>query len=361
MKLHEQIELEALFCFNRFRFVRTIDIAAHCFSERAFNPAQQAAWRAINNLLERKYVLKYLSEHKQTFYAMTDAGARHLRLYDLDAIGSARRAAALTNPTHTLWINFVVLTCFSRGLQAFSERDIMRELSAGKGDVTNHQNRGLLEVTPVPMKAMSSVNHNESEKISEVTTDKVSLLPDAIATEDDGITWFEIDASMRGSARIARLVGLVRKVGEVIPSLAKIHQIPKEESRLKRVSVHTTNPAYLRRIRTRLMEVVKTTKDEVLTESAQNFRVLFIGNDTFEVHRAGDTPTGQADFCVGHIILQMLPTNLTNYKHVKGTEPESLGWFQGNHLPYRRPACFGTWVPCSPIFPLKLTEKSSSR
>jgi hypothetical protein len=250
----------------------------------------------------------------------------------------------LTNPTHTLWINFVALSCEARGIQAFTEGEMMSKLSRGKGSVTKYQSRGVFRVSPEPIRTK-----NEDEKKSR--SKPVSLLPDAIATEDDGITWIEVDTSARGSARMARLLGLLKATGRTLKDIAGAHSIPIEQAALKRISIHFSELAYLHYVRARLMDLVSTTKDTVLTESSNNFRLNHIGDDIFEVYRAGDIPTGQADFCMGHVILQMLPTGLPAFKSDKPDKSRYVHWFETNHLPYRRPASLEAWR--TPVSTLK--------
>ena len=335
MSTEERTAIETLRCFERFRIVRTLDVATNCFADRPYTAAQKAARRSVKLLLKRGAIRKFLSEHHQTFYAMTSTGAAYLRSTGLQAMSSVGRASALTNPTHTLWINFVALSFEARGIQAFTEGEIMRALSAGKGSITKHQNRGVLEVTPSPKRG--------SDADLKLRSKKVTLLPDAIATEDDGLTWIEVDTSERGSSRMARLVGLLHKMGRVLSTIASAHSIPLEQAGLKRISIHFSDTGYLKRMRAKLMDVVDATKDNVLTESANNIRLVHIGDDIFEVYLAGDTPTGQADFCMGHVVLQILPIGLPAFKSNMPNRSLYRQWFEGNHLPYRRPSDLGPW------------------
>ncbi|MEV4780129.1 hypothetical protein [Burkholderia sp. LMU1-1-1.1] len=331
----ERTAIETLRCFERFRIIRTLDVATNCFAERPYTAAQKAARRSLTLLLRRGAIKKFLSEHHQTFYAMTSIGAACLRSTGLQATSSIGRASALTNPTHTLWINFVTLSFEARGIQAFTESEIMRMLSAGKGSVTKYQSRGVLEVTPSPKRG--------SDADLKLRSKKVTLLPDAIATEDDGLTWIEVDTSERGSSRMARLVGLLHKMGKVLSTIASAHCIPLEQAGLKRISIHFSDSGYLKRMHAKLMDLVDVTKDNVLTESANNIRLVRVEDDIFEVYRAGDTPTGQADFCMGHVVLQMLPIGLPAFKSNMPDRSHHRQWFEGNHLPYRRPSDLGPW------------------
>ena len=117
MGIAERIAIETLRCFERFRIVRTLDIATNCFADRPYTAAQKAARRAVKLLLKRGAIRKFLSEHHQTFYALASTGAAYLRSTGLQATSSLGRATTLTNPTHTLWINFVTLSFEARGVR----------------------------------------------------------------------------------------------------------------------------------------------------------------------------------------------------------------------------------------------------
>lgn len=345
--LQEQITFEVLRCLARFRIVRAVDIAVACFAERPYPAARQAARRALRGLMKRRCVLSYKTERHQTIYAMTEAGARVLGSHGIEAKASIRSAANMVNPNHSLWLNFVALCCEARGLEALTESELMRTLNQHAKGITDVSKRGLLSVTT---ERKTQASPSQSPKKT-----RVSLLADVIALEEDGITWFEIDASKRGAARMARLLALVRKVGQPLTELAKAIGLPKELSYLKRVSLHASNASYFQLLRNKLFAEVRATAHNILTESDNNCRTVYVGDDTFEVWRAQDSLAGQEDVCVGHVILHMLPTGLPNYQGSDVDKSKPAGWFEDNYLPYRRLKCAERWREPASQFPLKLT------
>ncbi|MYM30635.1 hypothetical protein GTP58_20080 [Duganella sp. CY15W] len=362
--LQQQIAVEVLRCLARFRIIRAVDIAVYCFAERPYTAARQAARRALNGLLKRGCILSYRTERHQTIYAMTEAGKRFLEEYGFEGTASIRRAANMVNPNHTLWLDFITLACEARGLSAFTESEIIRALNPDVTNFNKMKKRGIVEVTPQPSANSSTASRR-----------KIKLLPDAVALEDDGITWFEIDASRRGPARAARLMGLIRKIGAPVSELATAYSLPLEQSSLLRLSIHATNPSYFRLLRNRLMKEVRETKSIILTESDNNFRVVQVKNTKeefdsgdcdeclpasnsdsyiFEIWRARDCATGLEDACVGQVILQLLPTWLPNYKGSDEEKSNPAGWFEQNYLPYHRPTSLGKWPMPVSQFPLNL-------
>lgn len=365
--LKEQYAVEVLRCLARFRIVRAVDIAVYCFAERAYGHARQAARLALSNLVKERCVLRYVTEGRQTIYAMTERGKRLLESYGFEGTSSIRRAANMVNPRHTLWLNFIALVCEARGLQAFTESEILRAINDGVLKVKDMKRRGVLLVTAEYKNADGTVDRQRGFK-------KTALLPDVIALEEDGITWFEIDASRRGPDRMARLMGLIKKVGSPVPILANAYSLSDEQTLLRGISFQVTDPYHFARIRNKLVREVHDTERNILTESANNLRLVLVpnviddetGNNTdadpqqelenytFEVWRARDSDWGQEDVCVGHVLLQLLPIGLPNYKGDDKEKSYPAGWFEQNYLPYRRSASMGEWsVPVSQ-FPLKL-------
>jgi hypothetical protein len=309
-------------------------------------------------------------DRKQTIHAMTERGKRLLESYGFTGTASIRRAANMVNPKHMMWLNFITLACEARGLQAFTESEIMRSINQGVAQVKDMKIRGVLKVVVEP-------TTDENEMVIGGARTTVSLLPDAVALEEDGITWFEIDSSRRGPARIARLVALLQKIGKPLYTLETAYSLPLEQSALKRISIHTTAPGYFVRLKNRLMREVRLTERNILTESDNNLRVELLpittdrsavpGADTvnideaaeletytFTVWRARDTAQGQEDACMGHVILQRLPTGLPNYKGNDEVKSNPPGWFEQNFLPYRRPVLMPPWPAPQSQFPLNL-------
>ena len=194
--LQEAIWLRSLTLADRFRVIRTIDIAAHCFAERPFKAALSAAQRAVRGLVKARLLARYRTSRFMTIYGMTERGAAWLEERDVDAAASVRRVTDMTNPEHRLWAQFLTLCSEARGLEAMSEQELMQVLSArlGSGDSAA---QGLLQVTAKSTGKRRLLN----------------LRPDTVAIESDGVTWFEVDRSARGSDRAASLKSLVLSVG----------------------------------------------------------------------------------------------------------------------------------------------------
>lgn len=342
--LKQKIEFRALVCLNRFRYVRAIDIAIDCFAERPYTAARHAARLAIRGLVKGGYALKYRTKRHHTIYALTAAGARRLREASngsVDARSSIRSAANLTNPEHLLWANFTVLACEARGIHALTESEIMRELNVDTKKI--HQAaQGLLTV-----KARRKVVKSDDDKPT-----KVHLRPDALAFEDDGLTWFEIDATKRSETRRARLLALTRALGSDIPVLRTAARSRGSNPTLARVVVLTLEPAMLERLRSLLRQEVNESKRLILTEGSGQKRLTEVEPNTYAVWRAvyKEDGTEQVDVCVGHVVLQLAPTWLPNYQGSDPLKNKPSGWFEENYLPYRRAASLPTWpAPMTPF------------
>ena len=58
----------ALLLANRFRVIRTIDVAVACFAERPFKAALTAAQRAMRGMVKGKLLKRYRTDRFQTVY-----------------------------------------------------------------------------------------------------------------------------------------------------------------------------------------------------------------------------------------------------------------------------------------------------
>jgi hypothetical protein len=336
--LRQKIEFRALMCLNRFRYVRAIDIAIDCFAERPYAAARHAARLAIRGLVKSGYALKYRTKRHHTIYALTAAGARRLveaSNSGIDARSSIRSAANLTNPEHLLWANFTVLACEARGVHALTESEVMRELNVGTKKIPQAV-QGLLTV-----KARRKVVYADDDQPT-----KVHLRPDALAFEDDGLVWFEIDATKRSETRRARLLALLRALGTQIPLLRTSAQSRGSNHTLIRIVVLTLEPAMLERLRSLLSQEVNESARRILTVDSGHTRLSEVEPDTYAVWRAvyKEDGTEQVDVCVGHIVLQLAPTWLPNYQGSDPIKSKPRGWFEENYLPYRRVASLPTWA-----------------
>ncbi|CAJ3333664.1 replication-relaxation family protein [Burkholderia pseudomallei] len=318
--LQQIVWLRALETIDRFRVVRAIDIAVACFPERPFKAALTAAQRAMRGLAKANFVRRYRTDRFQHVYGLTVAGARWLNDRGIEAVSSVRRVSDMSNPEHALWMNFIVLGAEARGLRAMTEREALQDLNLQRdeGEVAI---QGFLTI--------------------ELPNGTRTLRPDAIAFEDDGLTWFEIDRSKRGTDREAALSALAGRVGMRLPNQAV----------LRRVVVLARTERIWLRARAVLRAKAALANDVPLVRgSARHFREADDG--VFEVWAAvTQAPGGYAiDVCVGQVIIQLLPTHLPKVRLNRSNRQPLSGWFDENYLPYRRPDTLPPWSrPTSPL------------
>jgi hypothetical protein len=324
-KLKQGIWLRALVTADRFRVIRTLDIAACCFAERNFKAALTAAQRAVRGMVKAELLKRYRSDRFQTIYGLTQAGVNWLEEAGLEASSSVRRVSDMTNPEHRLWAQFWTLACEARGLVAMAEQELLQHLNKGnKPEQALIQ--GLLNVT--------TMQGNKSRT--------VQLRPDAVATERslrDGscaTVWLEVDRSKRGSDREASLSALVSSVGRTL----------KDGSRLCRVVIFCKTERIQKRALAVVNSLAKANNDEVLIPGRRQF--LEVEPGLYAVWTAiesklSDGRSELADAMVGHINIQMLPIWLPKVR-IDSTNTHSLaGWFDENYLPYRRAPGEPTW------------------
>jgi len=324
-QLGHAIRLRALSLANRFRVIRTIDVALHCFPERPYKAALTAAQNAMRKLKKAKLVQHYRTDRFQHVYGLTVGGAQWLDEYGVDAAASVRRVADMTNPEHSLWMHFITLACETRGLVAHTESESLHSLNRGRKD-DERVKQGFINVSGKRRKLL--------------------LRPDVLAYEPDGVTWFEIDRSKRGDDREASLVALVHRIGDKI---ATGHG-------LRRVVVHAKTERILKRALSLLRAQVAASNRVALTRGSRAFQEIDEG--IFEVralleHHHPDGRTSLIEQCVGHVIIQLLPTWLPKVRLDARNKHPLSGWLGENYLPYRRPATLGPWrVPTSPLLEL---------
>lgn len=282
-KLKQTIWLRALLTANRFRVIRTIDVAVCCFAERPYKAALTAAQRAMRGLVKADQLKRYRTDRFQTVYGLSQKGVDWLDEAGHDASASVRRVSDMTNPEHRLWAQFWVLTCEARGMKAQTEQELLQSLNKGAkpGEALV---QGLLTVTTMRGKRASTIQ----------------LRPDAVAYEKDGVTWLEVDRSKRGSDREASLAALVSSVGRAL----------KEGSILRRVVVFCKTE----RIRKRALAVVnglaQANNAEVLIAGRRHFREVEPGIYavwTALESKLKDGRTQLVDTLVGYVIVQLLP------------------------------------------------------
>jgi len=255
-------------------------------------------------------------------YGLTVGGARWLHDQGIDAAASVRRVADMSNPEHALWMNFIVLCCEARSLPASTESEALRELNreSGKGSSVKQG------FTTIKIAGRSRI-----------------LRPDALAYEPDGVTWFEIDRSKRGADREVALSALVCRVGAPIAN----------KRLLRRIVVLARTDRILLRALALLRARVRESSGRQLTSETDR-RFLEVEEGIFEVWAMVYMPDRQhfVDQCVGHVVLQMLPTWLPKVRLDSSNRHSLSGWFDENYLPYRQLTTLGPWIrPISPLIP----------
>jgi len=325
--LQERIRIEALMLAHRFRVIRTIDVAVACFAERPFKAALAAAQRAMRGMVTKDELLRrYRSDRFQTIYGLTARGVAWLAQHDLEATASVRRVSDMSNPEHRLWAQFLTLCCEARGLTAYTEQELL-------GLLTNasHNNespaQGILNVT---------VQASRGSR-------KLELRPDAVGLEPDGLTWFEVDRSMRSSDRSQSLRALVLAMGKRT----------RLGEPLRRVVVLTRTPRIEGRVCATLDTLARESQDFSLVEERRVLRPC--GPGAYEVIRTQEEvmPDGRTrlvDTPVGHVIVQPLPVWLPKFR-LDGRDGHAQdGWLDENYLPYRRLPSMAPWpLPSSPL------------
>ena len=326
--LQERIRMRALSLANRFRVIRTIDVAVACFAERPFKAALTAAQRATRGMVKEELLRRYRTDRFQTVYGLTSKGVEWLDARGIEASASVRRVADMSNPEHRLWAQFLTLCCEVRGLNAHTEQELMQILARGAGETTATV-QGLLRVS-VPMTRGAR---------------RLDLRPDAVAIEPDGVTWFEVDRSARGADRAASLKALVLAIGR---------QTQLDEP-LRRVIVLTRTPRIDNRVRASLNALALESQNFALTEGRRLLRP--VGPGIYAVIRTEeevlrDGRTRLVDLCAGHVIVQPLPVWLPKVR-LDGRDGHACdGWFDENYLPYVRATPMPSWQPPpSPLLP----------
>ena len=334
LALRDAIYLRALLLANRFRVIRTIDIAAYCFPERPFKAALTAAKRAVRGLVKGQLLRRYRTDRFQTVYGLTQRGVDWLAEHGHDAASSIRRVSDMTNPEHRLWAQFLVICAWTRNLDAFMEAELMQRLNAAAkpgGKATSATIQGYITVDV--HRATGTVRKH--------------LRPDAVAYEDrgGGVAWFEVDRSKRGSDRQADLGALIGAIGSKVADgkvLRRVVVMCKTE-RIERDAI-------------RIVEnVAAAWNDQVLIEGRRHIKRYDDG--IYEVLSAvplkrSDGRTVLRDELVGHVIVQMLPIWLPKVRVDSSNQWSCDGWFDDNYLPYKRPPMLGRWsAPTSPLWP----------
>lgn len=326
LALQDRIWTRSLLLVDRFRVIRTIDIAVHCFAERPFKAALSAAQRAVRGMVKAHLLARYRTDRFMTVYGLTQQGAQWLEDRGFEATASVRRVTDMTNPEHRLWSQFLTLCAEARGLQAMTEQELLLTLNR---DMKHEQSpvQGLLHVT-----ARSAGKRQH-----------LTLRPDALAMEPDGVTWFEVDRSARGSDRAASLRALVLSMG----AKTTLGQP------LRRVVVFSRTRRIHQRVMATLDGLVKDSAAVGLMEGRRQLKLFETG--CYEVHQSvevklRDGRSQLQDRLAGYVIVQELPIWLPRVRLDGRGDWSMRGWFDDNYLPYRRPAAMAPWPrPQSPL------------
>jgi hypothetical protein len=319
--IRERIWVRALATANRFRVIRTLDVAAVAFPERPFKASLTAAQRTVRALVKAGLLRRYKTRRFQTVYALSAAGAQWLHERGQEGASSTRRVSDMTNPEHRLWAQHLVLCAEARGLHAETEGELLSRLSGSPAGQTAAQ--GLLRYVDG----------------SEVRW----LRPDAVAHDAHNTIWIEVFTSYPGQARADSMRALFHRVGSAL----------EDGSSLSHVALFALSRRTELRLLSLLRELVKSSADRVLIEGRRHFRE--IEPTVFEVQAAVEVAvdsarTRLAESVVGHITVQTLPTWLPKVRIDSRNCHSTAGWFSENYLPYRRPAPCGPWpAPSSPL------------
>ena len=334
LALREAIYLRALLLANRFRVIRTIDIAALCFPERPFKAALTAAQRAVRGLVKTQLLRRYKTDRFQTVYGLTQRGVDWLADRGHEAASSIRRVSDMTNPEHRLWAQFLVICAWSRNLDALTEADLMQRLNpAAKPGAKTASATVQGYITVDVHRTKGSVRKH--------------LRPDAVAYDDrrNGVAWFEVDRSKRGADRQADLAALIGAIGSKVADgkvLRRVVVMCKSE-RIERDAVRIVE------------QTAAAWNEQTLIEGRRHIKRYDDG--VYEVLSAvpfkrPDGRTALRDELVGHVIVQMLPIWLPKVRLDASNVYSMDGWFDDNYLPYRRPPTIGRWAePTSPLWP----------
>jgi hypothetical protein len=326
LALQDRIWNRSLLLVDRFRVIRTIDIAVHCFAERPFKAALSAAQRAVRGMVKAHLLARYRTDRFMTVYGLTQQGAQWLEDRGFEASASVRRVTDMTNPEHRLWSQFLTLCAEARGLQAMTEQELLLTLNR---DMKPEQSpvQGLLHVTT---RSAGKRRH-------------LTLRPDAVAIEPDGIAWYEVDRSARGSDRAASLRALVLAVG----AQTTLGQP------LRRVVVFSRTSRIHQRVLATLDGLVKDSAAVGLMEGRRQLKLVETG--CYEVHQSvevklRDGRSQLQDRLAGHVIVQELPVWLPKVRLDGRGDWSMRGWFNENYLPYKRPVVMPPWQrPGSPL------------
>ena len=319
---HKANRIKVLKLADRFRQIRSIDIAAALFHERDYKTALSAAQRLTKKLVATGLLRRYLSDSGRTFYALSERGATVLKEEAgvEHARGTTRHSSDKRNPEHDLWSAFYTIACIVVGLDATCESELAQKLWGGRFGSRKPEN--------FPVQTQSINGRPKGQ------------MPDAVAVHQshsgaDEAVWFEIDRSMRGSARLFDLARLIETVGSAI-------DLVDRQPTLRRVVVACkTERAYVRNIAyvTGIAKPAKGGDRPRVQTGSGSFEPALrpIGEGRFAVfleHEVQSTDGHKQVTTrqVGLIEFRMLPTWLPGLTY-RDIAPRMDGWFNDKESP----------------------------
>ena len=326
-RLQESTRLKALSMLDRFRVMRTLDVAVVCFPERPFKAALTAAQRAVRGMVKDGLIRRYRTDRFQTIYGLSVKGAAWLHDHGREqATSSVRRTSDMTNPEHRLWLQLLVLAAEARGLSAETEQEMLSRINRGRNPMA--------AMIQGPLKVYVTSNGRTEGK---------TLRPDALFKEPDGATWVEVDRSKRGSDREAGLRALALAVGSDLI----------DSQLLRRVVVFCKSERIQGRALAVLRALAREQSEKVLVSGRRQFKETSDG--VFEVTAAqevklSDGRVMEKPVVAGHVLVQALPTWLPKVRVDAQNRHRMDGWLTDDYLPYRRAGCGAAWPPiASPL------------
>lgn len=301
--------LDALEHLNRFRFLRTIDLAFALYSDRTLSAALAAASNLAGGLVRDKVARRHVTRDGLVIYGLTQAGANLLHESGLQGAKAHRSLVDIRHPEHRLWSNLVVIAANCLGMGGVMESEVLR-YEYEIGEQTMDANGHVIKCIPQKLLRVRLPNNSDG------TPHYKGLTPDALVMVERAATWIEIDASKRSSERVNDLQRLISCIGSPL----------SDGKMLSRVVVFTKT----RRSYTHITGLLTQRSNEQREMASLYLRATGV-DGVFQVWYhpsfADDRPGLKAtDSFRGWAQVQMLP----NVR--QGGE----GWYTSNCLPFAR-------------------------
>ena len=300
--------LEALALMNRLRFIRTLDLAFHLYSDRTFT----AALAAANNLMKRLVRNRLVTAHTtrvggMRIYGIAQRGVNLLGDYTNVEAKAHRSLRDVRYPEHRLWANLIVITAQVRGLTAMTESEVL-QYERSLGELVRDES-GVERVVPRKLLTIRNCRRHGERK---------GLTPDALLQHGNERVWIELDTSKRSRERVNDLLELVASVGTKL----------SDDTRLARVIVFTKE----RRSWTHICGVLQRSAEKIGDRAPSYLRQTFL-EGMFDVWLPPTDTQEEAsrhvqDRRLGEVQVLMLP------------DPRSKaeGWYDEDWLPFAQGA-----------------------